>query len=177
MNKTTLAAVTFALLGTTIMPASAIEISPTAQKIIDTTIANECSSGGCDLTAAITAAITNNPALAESLVAAAIAAVGEDSEAAETIIATAIIALGADSPQIANILNIATEAGVNSDTVTSIAIASGVDATIASEATAAGSTPANSSPISSTPTNKTPTYTSPGNSGGGGGGGGISKNQ
>lgn len=138
MNKKTLAAVIFASLSTTMMSAHATNIDPAAQSIIETAVINES-----DLNDTLATAITNNPAMAESLVAAAIDAVGANSEAAETIIATTIIALGADSPLIAKILTIATDAGVNSDTVTSVAIASGVDATIASEATAARSTRGN----------------------------------
>ena len=136
---------------------------------------NECDTAEnreeCLANAALSAAIINDPAAAESLVAAAIAAVGPNSEAAETIIATAISALGSDSPFIANILRIATEAGVNSDTVTAIAIASGVDATIASEATAAGPITAGGNNAGNTGNNLS------NNTGGGGGGGGISANQ
>ncbi|WP_019026687.1 hypothetical protein [Colwellia piezophila] len=138
MNKYTLAAAIIASLGATIMPVYAVDIDPAAQTIIDNAVATVCSPSGCDLNATLTAAIAANPALAESLVAAAIAVVGADSEEAETLVATAIAAVGIDSPLVAGILTAATEAGVDADTVTGIAIATGVDATLASQATAAG---------------------------------------
>ena len=55
---------------------------------------------------------------------------------AEALIADAIISAGPESSETLNILNEAIQAGVDVDTVTTVAIASGVDATIASEATA-----------------------------------------
>lgn len=139
MNKKTLAAIMFTSLST-IMTAHAIDKNPTEQSIIEATITNEN-----NLNTTLTTAIANNPALAESLVAAALDTVCvnidtvacANSEAAETVIATSITVLGADSPLITNILTVATDAGVNVDTVISVAIANGVDATIASEATAA----------------------------------------
>jgi kynurenine formamidase len=133
---------------------------------------NECDTAEnpeqCEANLALAAAIKADPAAAEALVAAAILAVGADSEAAEEVIATAIDALGPDSPQIAGILKIASDSGVDGDTVTAIAIASGVDATIASEATAAGATAA---------TGARNTGGTASNAGGGGGGGGVSTNQ
>lgn len=125
----------------------------------------------CWTNAALSAAIINDPDSAESLITAAIISAGADSEAAETLIATAIDALGVDSPQIPNILKMASDLGVNRDTVTAIAIASGVDATIASEATAAGNTGNNNVNTGNNNGNNR------NNSGGGGGGGGISTNQ
>jgi len=143
----------------------------TLAKSIDTNIGGECQEADltCLANAALSAAIIADPTSAEALVAEAIDAAGAESEAAETIIATAIAALGADSPLIPGILTIATNAGVNSDTVTGIAIASGVDATIASDATAAG-------PGTTTAGTNTVT-TNRGGANGGGGGGGISGNQ
>jgi len=149
----------------------------TLAKSIDSNIGEECQEAnltaeeveGCLANAALTAAIIADPTSAETLVADAIDAAGAESEAAETIIATAIAALGPDSPLIPSILTIATNAGVNSDTVTGIAIASGVDATIASDATAAG-------PGTTTAGTNTVT-TNRGGANGGGGGGGISTNQ
>ncbi len=122
----------------------------------------------CDFITALENSITEDPTSAEALVAAALAAAGPDSEMAESIIATAITALGPDSPLIPSILTIATNAGVNSDIVTGIAIASGVDATIASEATAAG--PGTTAGTNTVTTNR-------GGANNGGGGGGISDNQ
>lgn len=55
---------------------------------------------------------------------------------AEEIIAAAIAKAGTDSDEALVILGEAVLAGVDTDTVTAVAIASGVDATIASEATA-----------------------------------------
>lgn len=126
----------------------------------------------CWANAALSDAIISDPAAAESLLAAAIIAAGADSEAAETLIATAIDALGADSPQIPNILKMASDYGIDRDTVTAIAIARGVDATIASEATAAGA-------IATTDRNNLGNTGNnlANNTGGGGGGGGISTNQ
>jgi hypothetical protein len=174
MNKKILATVIFTALSATYIPAHAIDIDPAAQSIIDTAITNECTfdieeNKECDFNAILATAITNNSTLAESLVAAILNAAGANTEAAEDIIATAISVLGADSPLIPSILTIATEVGVNSDTVTAIAIASGVDATIASEATAAGATGGN---IIGDTGNALAN-----NAGGGGGGGGISANQ
>jgi len=152
------------------------ETASTASKNIDSSIGEECQEPNLSVTeteeclanAALTAAIIADPTSAEALVAEAINAAGADSEAAETIIATAIAALGPDSPLIPSILTIATNAGVNSDIVTGIAIASGVDATIASEATAAGSgTTAGTNTVT----------TNRGGANNGGGGGGISDNQ
>ena len=174
VNKNTLAAIIFASFSATIMPVQAIDIDPAAQGIIDTAIQSECipnteTPKKCDITGLLATAITDNPALAESLVAAALASVGDDAEAAEAIIASAIATLGADSPLIASILQIATEAGVDSDTVTVIAIENGVDATIASEATAAGNNVADITAVNTGTSNLT-------DAGGGGGGGGISEN-
>ena len=135
---------------------------------------NECDTAEnpeqCEANAALTAAIIADPTAVEELVAAAILAVGADSEAAEEVIATAIAAVGADSPQVPGILKIARDSGVDVDTVTGIAIASGVDATIASEATAAGA-------IATGGNSRNTGASSASNAGGGGGGGGISTNQ
>jgi len=124
----------------------------------------------CDFLTALENSIAEDPTSAEALVAAAITAAGADSEMAESIIASAITALGPDSALIPSILTIATNAGVNSDTVTGIAIASGVDATIASDATAAG-------PGTGTGTGNNTVTTNRGGANNGGGGGGISTNQ
>ena len=181
MNKNILAAVIFGSLSAITLPAQAKDINQTAQSYIDSFSENKCSvditeSKECDLNEALIAAISQFPIFAESLLAAAIKVVGANTEAAETLVASAIFALGVDSPLIANILKVATEAGVDGDTLTAIAIASGVDATIASEATAAGG---NDNVIAGNTGNNTGNTgnTNRGNAGGGGGGGGISDNQ
>jgi hypothetical protein len=184
MNKNFLAATIFASLSAITLPANAIDIDPAAQLIIDNALANECNFETedvkasdvekkeiCDFDAILTAAITENPELADSLLAAAIHAVGANTEAAETLVASAILALGANSALITQLLTGATESGVDGDTLTVIAIANGVDATIASEATAAGGNTGGNTG------NNTGTTTNRGDSGGGGGGGGISVNQ
>ena len=67
---------------------------------------------------------------------ALMSAIKADSANAEEIIAAAIAKAGTDSDETLVILGEAVLAGVDVDTVTAVAIASGVDATIASEATA-----------------------------------------
>jgi hypothetical protein len=185
MNKRILAAVLFASLNLTMASAHALDIDPEAQNIIDSALINECNivlgadslaideaveTSQCNLDLIMSTAINDNPNLAESLVAAAISSLGANTFAAENVLSASINALGLDSPLIANILRVAIEAGVNTDTVTAIAIASGVDATIASEATAAGAP----SVAVNNNANATSSQT---NAGGGGGGAGISNNQ
>ena len=82
-------------------------------------------------------------------------------------------AVGADSPLIADFLAGLVAAGVDSDTVTLAAITAGVDATVASEATAAGpgGAPAPSAPVIVT----LPTTAVPQGAGGTGGDAGISE--
>ena len=90
------------------------------------------------------------------------------------IIMNAVIsAIGADSPFISDFLAALVTAGVNSDAVTLAAITAGVDATIASEATAAGPTEptAPAGPVIVT----LPTTTVPQGAGGTGGDAGISE--
>ncbi|ENN98673.1 MULTISPECIES: hypothetical protein [Pseudoalteromonas] len=90
------------------------------------------------------------------------------------IIMNAVIsAIGADSPFISDFLAALVTAGVNSDAVTLAAITAGVDATIASQATAAGPTEptAPASPLIVT----LPTTTVPQGAGGTGGDAGISE--
>ena len=84
-----------------------------------------------------------------------------------------ISAIGADSPFISDFLAALVTAGVNSDAVTLAAITAGVDATIASQATAAGPTEptAPASPLIVT----LPTTTVPQGAGGTGGDAGISE--
>ncbi|MBB1281414.1 hypothetical protein [Pseudoalteromonas sp. SR41-1] len=84
-----------------------------------------------------------------------------------------IAAIGADSPLISNFLAAMTAAGIDSDAVTLAAITAGVDATVASEATAAGpdGAPAPDAPVIVT----LPTTAVPQGAGGTGGDAGISE--
>ena len=88
-------------------------------------------------------------------------------------VAVVVDAIGADSPLIADFLAALVAAGVDSDTVTLAAITAGVDATVASEATAAGpgGAPAPAAPVIVT----LPTTAVPQGAGGTGGDAGISE--
>ena len=94
-------------------------------------------------------------------------------EQLDIIMNAVIAAIGADSPFISDFLAALVTAGVDSDAVTLAAITAGVDATIASEATAAGPTEptAPASPLIVT----LPTTTVPQGAGGTGGDAGISE--
>ena len=94
-------------------------------------------------------------------------------EQLDAIMNAVIAAIGADSPFISNFLAALVTAGVDSDAVTLAAITAGVDATIASEATAAGPTEptAPAGPVIVT----LPTTTVPQGAGGTGGDAGISE--
>jgi len=59
-------------------------------------------------------------------------------EDVDALINDAIAAVGADSPLVADVLSAMSAAGIDSDTLTLAAVSAGVDATTASEATAAG---------------------------------------
>jgi len=91
----------------------------------------------------------------------------------DRMIADVIAAIGADNPLISDFLAALVAAGVNSDAVTLAAITAGIDASIASEATAAGPTPgvAPVAPVIVT----FPTTTLPPGAGGTGGDAGISE--
>tara|TARA_B110000211_G_scaffold212661_1_gene252482 strand:- start:419 stop:961 length:543 start_codon:yes stop_codon:yes gene_type:complete len=91
-------------------------------------------------------------------------------EQLDIIMNTVIAAIGSDSPFISDFLAALVTAGVNSDAVTLAAITAGVDATIASEATAAGPTEPTSPVIVIFPNT-----TVPQGAGGTGGTGGISE--
>ena len=164
------AAILLAAFSTIAIPANAIEINPKAQSYVDTMVATNS-----ELNAELAIAITEFPSTAESLVAAAIAQVGADSPEVDDIIATAITSLGVDSPLIDNILILAAEAGVDVDNLIALAIANGVDPTLATEAlalqTAAGSD------IEDTTSGGGTTANTGSGTGSGGGGGGISANQ
>lgn len=94
-------------------------------------------------------------------------------EQLDIIMNAVIAAIGADSPFISDFLAALVTAGVDSDAVTLAAITAGVDATIASEATAAGPTEptAPAGPVIVT----LPTTTVPQGAGGTGGDAGISE--
>ncbi|KYL31556.1 hypothetical protein A2I98_19235 [Pseudoalteromonas agarivorans] len=91
----------------------------------------------------------------------------------DSMMTVVVDAIGAESPLIADFLAALVAAGVDSDAVTLAAITAGVDATIASEATAAGPTEptAPAGPVIVT----LPTTTVPQGAGGTGGDAGISE--
>ncbi len=176
MHKSILAVAIFASFSAISLQANALDIDPAeqAQQIIEEALADECNldiedirdsdleetrdsdleeTDACDFGAVLSKAIAENPELADSILAAA------------------ITLLGADSPLIGDLLRAAIDSGLDGDSVTAIAIANGVDATIASEDTAAGPNPGDG--LGNTGTTITPNR-GPGN---GGGGGGISGNQ
>ena len=92
-------------------------------------------------------------------------------EQLDVIMNSIIAAIGADSPFVSDFLAALVAAGVNSDAVTLAAITAGVDATVASEATAAGPTALTTGPV----TVILPTPTVPQGAGGTGGDAGISE--
>lgn len=193
MNKYTLPALLFASLSSVILPATAVDVHPAAQKYIDAMV-----STNTNLNEDLAIAITKYPMMSESLVIAATSAVGPDSDAAADVVATALTALGTDSPLTDNILVVAAESGIDNDTIIAVAIANGVDPTTVTEtlgeATAAGPaptaipTPAAQNNIAPQ-TSRAPQSSAAGGGGGlttfssediisdGGGGGGISPNQ
>ena len=67
-------------------------------------------------------------------------------EDVDALINDAIAAVGADNPLIADVLGAMSAAGIDSDTLTLAAVSAGVDATVASEATAAGPNGNNANP-------------------------------
>ena len=147
MRKLTLASMILAAVATTTTVYAA-----DAQKTVTQQSLQERIQKGKSLEGALTAALKSTP------------------ENAEAIIATAIAIAGDDENLIKRVLTAAVNAGVPADTVTAIAIANNVDATIASEATAAGAAPGsnNGSSVKATP--------APPSAGGGGGNDGISEN-
>jgi uncharacterized membrane protein YgcG len=173
MKKLTIASMLLASVGATVVaaPAFAADAPTPAQTAIAAAQAT-----GLTLEQAVEEAIKNNPDLASDIIAAAISVVG------------------AESAQVAGILTAATNAGVDSDTVTAIAVANSVDATVASQATAAGNNDngnngnnANDNGNQSNSDNSNSNAGSGNNNaggnnggnsggGGGGGGGGISEN-
>jgi len=177
MKNTTLASILLAAVAAT--PAMAAEITPEAQAIIEQAVVN-----GTSIEDAIASAIAANPDMAESLLAAGLEAVGPG-EAGENLLSAVISALPADSGAIPGIMSAAIEAGIDADTVTGVAIASGVDASIASLATAAGPNDngnngnnANANGLGASSGNANGNAgAGNNNAGGGGGGGGVSGGQ
>ncbi|WP_404339905.1 hypothetical protein [Pseudoalteromonas mariniglutinosa] len=103
---------------------------------------------------------------------------GEHCNATEidNLITNVVAAIGADSPFIDDFLAALVNAGANPDEVTLAAITGGIDATIASEATAAG--PASQNSVATAPVIVTlPNTSIPLGSGGTGGDSGISETQ
>lgn len=97
-------------------------------------------------------------------------------EQLDFIMNSVISAIGTDSPFIPVFLSALVEAGVSDDAVTLAAITAGVDATIASQATAAGATSAGPVQASAGPVVvDLPTTTLPIGAGGTGGDSGISE--
>ncbi len=120
----------------------------------------------------VIASLQDNPSDAANIISDAIANICgggstcADEDAANELLADAIETIGADSPLIQQVLAAANNSGMNSDSITSVAVASGVDATVASESTAAG----NDGTTTTTTTGNVTTNTGSVNNGGGGGG-------
>ncbi|CAM2733955.1 hypothetical protein [Pseudoalteromonas distincta] len=89
----------------------------------------------------------------------------------DAMINAVVASFGADSPLISDFLAALSTAGFDSDTITLAAITAGIDATIASEATAAGPAPGQVAP----PVVSLPTLPTPPGAGGTGGDTGISE--
>lgn len=157
MNKLTIASLFVAT--SFVLPtqfANAIEVSPQANDIITT-----ATDAGLQLEEAIAELIAANPNLAAELTAAAIAIVGSSSDQVETLISNAILAIGVDAESMPELLQAMADERVDPDTITGLAVALGVDPTIASGFTAAGGI---TNPL---------TAVSRGGNGGTGGGGGA----
>jgi hypothetical protein len=115
------------------------------------------------------------PAQLQADLLAAIANVCSDCTPAQVdvMMSDVVAAIGVDSPFIADFLAALVAAGIDNDLVTLAAITAGIDATIASEATAAGP---GVSPLFSAPVIVTlPTTAVPQGAGGTGGDAGISE--
>lgn len=145
--------------------------------VIPTAFANSA-----DAEKVLSASIVANPADGSALFTAAIENAGVDSTEAESLLVAALLAVKFDEKSITNILDAAVKAGMKSDTVTALAIASGVDASIASVATASGasSNNANSNGLQANSGNANSNAgagnNDAGGGGNGGGGGGVSGN-
>ena len=98
-------------------------------------------------------------------------------EQVDAMINEATAAVGADSPLVANLLSALSDAGIDSDVVTLAAIGAGVDAQVASQATAAGPTTGSPSGTSAPIVSYNPPSapSAPSGAGGSGGDSGISE--
>ena len=119
-------------------------------------------------------AIANDPANAQEIIAQAFASMNSVEEM-ETLLSNILARSGDDPILVQSVAAAMIEAGVDSDTVVALAVAQGIDATLVSEATAAGLAAARAAEVASAiaagvSPRKTPS--NPGN----GGNGGISKN-
>ena len=94
-------------------------------------------------------------------------------EQLDMLINAVVASLGADNALISDFLAALVTAGADSDAVTIAAITAGIDATVASEATAAG--PTDGTPVAAPPVVVLPTVTVPPGTGGTGGDAGISE--
>ncbi|KHM46542.1 signal peptide protein [Pseudoalteromonas distincta] len=94
-------------------------------------------------------------------------------EQLDILINAVVASLGADNALISDFLAALVTAGSDSDAVTIAAITAGIDATVASEATAAG--PTDDTPTAAPPVVVLPTTTVPQGTGGTGGDAGISE--
>lgn len=162
---------------------------------------------GASLTQAVSDAITKDPSKADIIVAVAlsinpalvdeiveialniapdssvniinavVSTFGNNSDVALDTVAATLSSNATNDAETTRILETASKSGINRDTLTTIAVASGIDATLASEATAAGPLPTPTgapAPVITPPAVTIPTITTQG-AGGGGGDGGISE--
>jgi len=96
----------------------------------------------------------------------------------DALVNDVVAAVGADSPLVADFLSAMSDAGIDSDTLTLSAVSAGVDATVASDATAAGFTNSGQSAPAPSSRSSVPAFVStptPPGAGGTGGDGGISE--
>ncbi|MCG7545316.1 hypothetical protein MHM93_14135 [Pseudoalteromonas sp. MM17-2] len=113
--------------------AHAVEATAKSDAII-----TEAIDQGQPLSEQITALMSRYPALNAALVNSAITAVGADTRAANELFSRALVHVGVTSDEAMNIVAAALSAGMNPDNVTALAIANNMDATLVSQATAAG---------------------------------------
>jgi len=118
-------------------------------------------------------AIADDPANAQAIIAQALAS-SNSSDAMEALLSNILALSGDDATLVQLVASAMVEAGVNSDTLVALAVAQGIDATLVSEATAAGPelTGTEVAPVIAISISPRKTPNHPGN----GGNGGISKN-
>jgi len=85
----------------------------------------------------IVQAIANDPANAKDIIAKAFASIASVEEM-EVLLSNILASSGNDPLLVQSITSAMTDAGVDSDTLVALAVAQGIDATLVSEATAAG---------------------------------------